>query len=67
MLLDRSFAHPGFWICEKFTQILDAWMHKSPISTLRLFLIAGILHYDPLDIPWYVATYHNYASTISVQ
>jgi hypothetical protein len=43
MLLDRSFALSDFWICEKFTQILDARMHKGPNSTLRLILNAGIL------------------------
>jgi hypothetical protein len=43
MLLDRSFALSGFWICEKFTQILNAWMHKGPSSTLCLILNDGIL------------------------
>jgi hypothetical protein len=43
-MLWKKFAHSGlFLICEKFTQILDAWMHKGPKTTLRFVLNAGIL------------------------
>jgi hypothetical protein len=43
-MLWKKFAHLGlFLICEKLTQILDAWMHKGPKSTLRFVLNAGIL------------------------
>jgi hypothetical protein len=49
-MLWKKFAHPClfFLICEKFTQILDAWMHKGPKSTLRFVLNAGILQHSPL-------------------